>query len=143
MDYVIKSEYDRRQAIKRIESGKIPFTMSVIKGKHRTVLQNSLQRKWLLEAQEQGDMTAEEYRGYCKLHFAVPILRAENEQFCEVYDRLIRPMDYEKKIEMMMVPMDLPCTRIMSTEQKTRYLDAMRAHFESLGFVLTIPKGSQ
>ena len=139
MDYVIKSEYDRSQAVKRIETAKIPFTMSIVKGKHRTIGQNKLQRKWLLEAQEQGDSTAEEYRGYCKLHFGVKMLVNENEEFSEVYARLIRPMDYRQKLEMMMAPMDLPVTRIMTTEQKTRYLDAMREHFESIGFVLTIP----
>lgn len=29
MDYVIKSEYDQQQAVKRIESAKIPFVSSI------------------------------------------------------------------------------------------------------------------
>ena len=84
--------------------------MSMTKGAPRSIEQNKLQRMWMNELEEQGDMRAEEYRGYCKLHFGIPILRAENEVFCEKYDRLIRPLDYEVKIEYMMAPFDFPVT---------------------------------
>jgi hypothetical protein len=108
----------------------------------RSVEQNKLQRLWLKEAQEQGDQTAEEYRGYCKLHFGVPIMRRDSEEFCEVYDRLIRPRPYEEKLELMMIPMDLPVTRIMDTKQKAEYLSMMCKHFAGeCGFRLTDPGG--
>lgn len=141
MDYLLVSEWDRSQCIKRIEHYALPCTVSIFKGKRRSIEQNKLQRKWLLELQEQGDQTAEEYRGYCKLVFGVPILRNENDGFREVYDRLIRARPYQEKLELMMVPMDLPVTRIMTTKQKTQYLDQMYAHFTEQGFVLTVPDG--
>jgi hypothetical protein len=109
-------------------------------GRDRTLEQNKLQRKWLKEAKSQGDQTEEEYRGYCKLHFGVPIMRNSNEDFREIYDRLIRPLDYEDKLKLMMVPMDLPVTRLMSRQEKGKYLDDMYQHFTGLGFKLTIPK---
>lgn len=115
------------------------LTINVKPGVDRTLAQNRLQRMWLLEAQSQGDQTSEEYRGYCKLHFGVPIVRAEDDNFCEVYDRLIRPRAYQEKLELMMVPMDLPVTRIMTRDQKTRYLDAMYQYFTGLGFKMTLP----
>lgn len=105
----------------------------------RSIEQNKLQRKWMLELEAQGDMTAEEYRGYCKLHFGVPIMRNEDEEFRRAYDRYIRDLPYEHKLAMMMVPLDFPVTRGMSTKQKTVYLDSVYRHFTGEGFVLTVP----
>ena len=137
---IITNEYQRGMLLKRIEAQKLPFTAHIEPGRNRSVEQNKLQRMWVNEVAEQmGDRTPEEVRGYCKLHFGVPIMRAESEKFCEVYDRLIRPLDYAAKLEFMMVPMDLPVTRIMSTKQKTAYLDAVYAHFSEQGVVLTLP----
>lgn len=135
----IKSDYDRKRALALIERRKMPFTVSITKGAPRTIQQNKLGRLWLNEAEQQGDMTAEEYRGFCKLHFGVPILRAENDKFREVYDRIVRPLTYEFKLQIMMVPLDLPTTRLMTSKQKAQYLDAMYQHFRGLGFELTDP----
>jgi hypothetical protein len=100
-----------------------------------------LQRLWCREAAEQlQDETAEQKRGYCKLHFGVPILRMEDEEFCEVYDRVIRPLLYEQKLALMMVPIDLPVTSRMKTRQKKDYLDAVYQHFTGQGVKLTEPE---
>ena len=135
----IKTEEDRRQAIRYIENHKLPFTIQVTEGLPRSTNQNRTQRLWLLEAEQQGDMTAEEYRGYCKLVFGVPILRAENELFREKYDSIIKPLPYEAKIQMMMEPLDFPVTRLMNTKMFTTYLERMYQHFRGLGFILTEP----
>ena len=137
----VRNEQDRETLIKVIRNRtKFPFTASLKMGAPRSAEQNRLQRKWMLEAQDQGDMTAEEYRGYCKLHFGIPILRAEDENFQEKYDRIIRPFDYETKLELMMVPFDFPVTRIMTTKQKTKYLDEVFQFFVSQGFSVTVPE---
>lgn len=135
----VKTEHDRHHLIARLSAMPLPFTASLTKGVSRSSEQNALQRKWLIEAQEQGDQTAEEYRGFCKLHFGVPIMRSESDEFRDVYDRLIRPRSYDEKLELMMVPMDLPVTRIMTTKQKTAYLDMMFKHFSEIGICLTVP----
>ena len=109
--------------------------------KTRSAAQNRLQQKWHLEAaQELKDESSEDKRAYCKLHFGVPILRMENEQFREQYDRIIRPLSYEHKLELMKAPMDFPVTRLMSVEQKTRYLDTVWNHYTSQGVRLTAPE---
>lgn len=111
------------------------------KASKRTIEQNRLQRLWINEIHEQrdGDQTKEEIRAYCKLHFGVPILRNDDEQFREAYDRVIRPLDYSDKIFAMSVPLDFPVTRLMTTKQKTRYLEEMRKYFLELGVRLTDP----
>ena len=105
----------------------------------RSLDQNRLGRLWCKEAEAQGDHTAEEYRGFCKLHFAVPILRWELPEFKEKYDRIVRPLPYEAKLELMQEPLDFPCTRLMTKEQKSRYLDAIYQHFTAQGMRLTDP----
>ena len=106
--------------------------------RNRSIEANRLQRKWLNEAQDQGDMTQEEYRGYCKLHFGIEIAK-EKKVFAEKYDRLLKPFTYEEKMEFMMVPFDMPVTRTFDTNQMHRYLNKMYEHFTGLGFVLTLP----
>ena len=107
--------------------------------KNRSIESNKLQRKWMAELQEQGDMTAEEYRGYCKLHFGVAIAK-ENDDFAEKYDRLLKPRTYEEKLEFMMVPIDLPVTRIFNTNQMYRYLNKIYGNFTAERYKLTLPE---
>lgn len=129
-----------KEANALISSG-VPAVIEVKAEKRgRTVEQNKLQRKWMLEAQQQGDMTAEEYRGYCKLHFGVPIMRAENEEFRDLYDRFVRHLSYEAKMAFMMLPFDFAVTRDMDVNQKARYLDQVYVYLTGLGFKLTEPK---
>lgn len=138
---ILRTGADRDLAIALLQSYKLPCTVNITKGQNRSIEQNKLQRLWLKEASEQlGDHTPEELRAYCKLHLGVPILRGEDEDFCEAYDRIIRPHSYEDKLTMMALPLDFPVTRLMKTGQKCRYLDDVWDHFTGLGVVLTEPK---
>lgn len=137
----IQTDDDREFALLFMKSKKLPFTITITDGVRRSTEQNKLQRKWMLEIAEQlGDVTAEWVRGYCKLTIGVPILRAENEAFRVKYDSVVRPLTYEQKIAIMMEPLDLPVTRLMTTQQKTDYLDGIFRHFSEKGVVLTMPK---
>jgi len=141
---VLLNKSDRDQFFKLVESYELPVTVTIAKGKNRSIEQNRLQRLWLNEAAEQLDnnQTAEELRGYCKLHFGVPILRESNEDFRAAYDRVIKPLAYELKLLAMMEPLDFPVTRLMTTKQSTEYLDAIHKHFSELGCRLTDPEGA-
>ena len=137
---VIKSAAERDSFITLLKSKKIPYTVSVVDGRKRSVEQNRLQRLWLNEAAEQlGEYTAEEYRAYCKAWFGLPILIGENAEFRDAYNKTIRKLTYEEKLIAMAAPIDLPVTRIMSVGQKKRYLDDMYIHFSGLGVQLTEP----
>lgn len=139
---MIITAHSKRQLISAIEQQqfKYPVTVDITQGRKRSVEQNQLQRLWLNEAAEQlKDESAEDKRAYCKLHFGVPILRNENKEFKRQYDKVIRPLSYEDKLEIMKVPFDCPVTRLMKTGQKKRYLDDMWHFFTNLGVRLTDP----
>lgn len=137
----VENDIQRAALHRYIDSMPLPMTVTVQKGKRRTTEQNRLQRQWCSDiACQLADRTAENVRGYCKLHFGVPILRAENEAFCVKYDETFKPLPYETKIALMQEPFDFPVTRILTTKQKTVYLDAMHAEFAGeMGLILTDP----
>jgi hypothetical protein len=136
----IETEADRRMLLRFIEGHKIPCAVTIAHGGKRSLKQNRLQRQWLNEIAEQlGDRTPEEVRGYCKLTIGVPILRAEHETFCARYDAIVKPLPYEDKLALMMEPLDFPVTRLMTTKQATAYLDGVHRHFSEMGVVLTDP----
>jgi formyltetrahydrofolate hydrolase len=139
-DRIVETEYDRKQLLRYLEKQAAPFTVSITPGKHRTTHQNRLQRRWMQEIGEQSGMTAEEARAFCKLHFAIPILRRENEAFRARYDAIVKPLTYEQKLALMAEPLDMPATRIMTTKQKHEYLDTIFRHFSGEGLVLTNPE---
>lgn len=140
VNHTIETEYDREMASKLIEVRAVPFTLTLTDGKHRTTAQNKLQHMWMAEiAQQRGDMTPDEARAYCKLTIGVPLLREENEAFRLKYDEVVRPLPYEQKLAIMMEPLDLPVTRLMTTKQKTEYLDRISRHFGEQGIILTMP----
>lgn len=136
---VVSTEADREGLLRLIRARPLPFTVEIVKGKRRSVEQNRLQRRLLNEIAEQTGQTAEEVRASCKLTIGVPILRAESELFAEKYDRHIRHLPYETKLALMAEPFDFPVTRLMRTDQKTRYLDEIVRHFGAQGVVFSSP----
>lgn len=141
MQYVVRHPNDWETLARRVAAMTPPITVSIMEGEQRSTRQNKLQRKWCHEVAEQlGDRTPEEVRGYSKLHFGVPILREEDAAFRAEYDAIIRPLPYEAKLRLMMEPFDFGVTRQMTTKQKTAYLDAMFRHWSELGVQLTRPE---
>lgn len=140
MRYIVRDDQDLVFIRQRLGAVGRPFTVSIMEGEHRSTAQNRLQRKWCHEVAEQlGDRTPEEVRGYSKLHFGVPILRDDDAEFRAEYDAIIRPIPYEAKLKLMMEPFDFGVTRRMTTKQKTAYLDAMFRHWSEMGVSLTAP----
>ena len=137
---VLETERDRELLFRFIEGRKLPITVSISDGGRRSTKQNRLNRLWMNEIAEQMDGWSPEYaRAYCKLTIGVPILRAENEVFCERYDAVVKPMPYETKMDLMMEPLDFPVTRLMTVRQQTKYLDGVHQHFSEKGLILTDP----
>lgn len=140
---IITTEHDREMLFSFLKDYSLPFTVTIIKGRKRSVEQNALQRKWIGEIAEQlGDQRPEEIRAYNKLIIGVPILREENDDFREKYDKIIKPLPYEHKMNMMAEPLDFPVTRLMTMKQKSRYLDEVVRHWSEKGILLTIPESS-
>jgi len=140
---IITTEHDREMLFSFLKENSLPFTVTITKGRKRSVEQNALQRKWTQEIAEQlGDQKPEEIRAYNKLTIGVPILREENDGFREKYDKIIKPLPYEYKMNMMAEPLDFPVTRLMTMKQKKRYLDELVRHWSEKGILLTMPESS-
>ena len=139
---VLESPHDQEMAAKLIMAQSLPCTVEIRPGKVRSSKQNKLQRKWISEIAEQlDDRTAEEWRGYCKLHYGVAILKAGSDLFREEYDKTIKPLPYEMKLKLMMEPFDFGVTRKMNSKQKKEYLDTIYREFSGMGVELTDPDG--
>ena len=108
---------------------KLPITVTWTQGAPRTAAQNRLAQQWFTDiARQLGDRTHEDARAECKLMFGVPILRAENEAFRLSYDRVMKHLPYEEKLEAIKA-FDLPVTRLMKTKQMTAFMDAMHRYW--------------
>ena len=107
--------------------------------KRRSLDQNRLQRLWCKEAAAQGDMDAEEYRGYCKYHFGLAILCRDDDDYRQACKRVLGALTYEQRLLLMQEPHDYPVTRGMTAAQKREYLDRCWEHFTGLGMTLTDP----
>ena len=93
-----------------------------------------------MEAAEQlGDRTAEEVRGFCKLHYGVPIMREGHDDFRETYDRLIKPLPTKTKLALHDGASGFPDHAANDGREKSQYLDAMHKGFQELGVKLTEP----
>lgn len=108
-------------------------------GKDRSEDQNGLSHVWYDQiVRELRDDNALGVKRFCKLHFGVPILRAEDDAFRDLYDTAIKNrLTYEQKLKAMDA---LDVTSRMSTKQMQQYLDAMVEHYAKLGVVLEAKK---
>lgn len=97
-------------------------------GKPRSLDQNAISHAWYEQlARELREDNALGWKCYCKLHFGVPILRAEDEEFRQFYDAAVKAsLTYEQKLAAMKF---VPVTSLMTKPQLSAYLEAMQQHF--------------
>ena len=105
--------------------------------KARTLSQNALQWKWYGEIGKWWGESAEYAHRYCKLHFGVPILRAEHERFRAVYDRHLKHLTYEQKLAAVEI---ISVSSLMTVPQAKQYMDNIMRHFAEQGLELTQPE---
>lgn len=128
-------------AAKMVAAAKFPLTLAITIGEPtRREKQNKLAQRWFSDiARQREDMTHEDARAMCKLHFGVPILRAENDAFCASYDRVMKALPYEAKLEAIKA-FDMPVTRLMTVKQMTAFMDALQQYWSKQGVRLTDPE---
>jgi hypothetical protein len=109
-------------------------------GKGRSVEQNAVLHGWFGQvARELREYDARGVKRFCKLHFGVPILRAEDDDFRAAYDRVIKPLGYEDKLVAMDI---LPVTSVMTTIQLDQCMADIQNHYAQPkhgGVVLVYP----
>lgn len=121
-----------------LDQRKRPFTVDVTDGRDRSAEQNRLSHRWYAEIAEQTGEAVEEVRARCKLELGVPIMREASEKFRATYDRIIRPLDYADKLDLIR-DTDMPVTRLMGVGDMSRYMDAVFQRHAEFGIALTVP----
>lgn len=112
--------------------------VKIVAGKKRSVEQNAVLHGWF--GQVSRELREDDERGvkrFCKLHFGVPILRAEDIEFREAYDAVVRPLTYANKLVAMDI---LPVTSAMTTKQLDKCMTDIQDHFAALGVALEYPR---
>lgn len=144
--FILKEDSDRERAINFIRTVDLtkPKKISCVNYvKDRSAEQNKLQMFWIKAATIELDgETFEELRSRCKLLFGIPILRRDNDRFCRIYDKIIKPLEYEEKIEYIAV-FDFAVTRLMNVKQMMEYTDRIAQYFSEQGVYLPIPEDMQ
>ena len=108
------------------------FWLNITVGK-RSLDQNALSHAWYAELADQGDMTFDEYKCYCKLTFGIPILAEGDEAGFDLMLALSN-LDYEQQLNLMRT---VKVTSLLNRKQMTKYLDQVEVHFSQQGMRLT------
>jgi hypothetical protein len=141
MRFVVRSGDGIFELAKRLSVLPMPFVVEITEGETRRSAQNNLAFRWYQDiAKQRGEGDIEDYRAYCKLHFGVGIMKGESAAYAEKYDKYIKPMPYEQKLDMMKEPIAFPVTSLMTVKQMTRYLDKVSQHWTAQGVRLTDPE---
>ena len=109
----------------------------VTESEQRSLAQNALTWKWYGEIAEFIGYSVEDAHRYCKLHYGVPILRRDSDEFRKTYDKFLKPLMYEQKL----VAVDIiSVTSILSKKQMSEYCDTLYREWVSRGCPLTQPE---
>lgn len=113
--------------------------ISVKTGKKRSLDQNAISHTWYDQiARELREDTPEGVKCECKLRLGVPILRADDAEFREMYDNAIKGhLSYEQKLKAMRF---IPVTSLMTKRQLSRYLEDMQRTYAEQGVQLEFPE---
>ncbi len=114
------------------EFDKYKFISIKTETQKRSIISNSLQFHWYKELETQGDMTANEYRRYCKYHFGCSQRAAKDEYFADTLREIFNRYVYEDRLKMMDF---IDVTSVFDRPTMYIYLNEIKTHFSS--FVLT------
>ena len=93
----------------------------------RTDPQSDLQFVWYTIAEQQGDMTASEYRALCKLNFGVPILCRDDDEYRQEFNENVGCFDDEVQLSILKSKViKYPVTSIMNDAQMSEYLSLVK-----------------
>jgi hypothetical protein len=134
----VKANFDNFITQMRL-SGKRPVVQIV--PQKRSLDQNSMfYALYQQVAEQKQDESIEDIRKHCKLHHGVPILRGEDYKFREFYDKSLKHMDYEFKLDSMKF---VPVTSRFSKDQGSRYIDEIIREYSQQGLCLIHPSEMQ
>ena len=103
-------------------------------GRDRSLEQNALWAGMYKRLYQFGVFASEaDAKSYCKLHIGIPIMRRVSEDFRSQYDEFVRPLPYEKKLELMgncplLGPDGFPVTRLFGRTDGVEYTSSIADH---------------
>lgn len=107
----------------------------------RSLSSNALSHQWYRDVADQTGETPEGVKAFSKLHYGVPILRAESMHFRDRYDSTIKIyLNYDQKLLAMEI---LDVTSLMNKGQMNRYLNDMQRDYATRGVILETPKDAE
>lgn len=140
-EIIVNSEPSLQAAIGELREafGKHKYVRVKITTRKRSLDQNALAAVWYEQmAREDRQHDAMGHKAYCKLHFAVPILRSEDADYREFYNNaILHNLTYEQKLKAMAY---LPATSLMTVDQLSKYLEAVHDDYASRGIHLQWPE---
>lgn len=108
--------------------------IKIRKGTDRSLSANAISHVWYHDvARRLGDSTPTDVRCFCKLHFGVPILLEDDDEFREEWQTINSRYTYEEKLKVMRI---LPVTSRMTTAQMNRYRDDVQDYWNGQGIAL-------
>lgn len=126
----------QRELAEQYEQHKF-LRVNVKAGMGRSLDQNAISHAWYNDIALQTADTPENVKCECKLRFGVPILRAEDADFREMYDNsILRNLSYEQKLKAMRF---IPVTSNMTKPQLSRYLQDIQRSYAQQGVVVSFP----
>ena len=118
-----------------VPSTSFPFTVDIVKGKHAARNRTGFRWLWIERGRRaigRPDISGDARRLQAALQASDPALRKRNlSGGCS--DSMVRPLPFKTKLALMCEPFDMAVTRLMTTAQKTQYLDTMSRWFLSQG----------
>lgn len=141
MSYGFHGEYSRvscqdelEGTIAKIEAAFQEFQtifVTIFDGRKRSDLQNSLQHAMYREIGKQlygGD--SELAKRECKLTIGVPLLRESSEEFKSVYDKNLKRLDYEAKLQVVGM---IKVSSILSVADAHKFIDSIYNNYAMKG----------
>lgn len=138
--FVIRDEHTLKQAQQWLAQlrGNYTWFRLNLQLQKRSLNANALSHIWYAEiAKQTGDSTEDEIKNICKLHFGVPILRRESEEFRNFYDRFFKKLTYPEKLDAMK---HISVTSLLDKNQMTEYMQQIQRTYGPKGVILSNSK---
>lgn len=116
----------------KLETGD-PQTVEFIKP-GRTTQQNTMFYALYRDiAEQKSDQSLLDIRKECKLHYGIKILKAKDPEFCDWYDKNVKPWPYEAKLTLME---HLDVTSKFDKDEGTEYINTILTEYQKQGLYL-------
>ena len=102
----------------------------------RSLPMNSLWAVWYSLIGKETGQTPAEVKAECKLIYGVPILRAEDQEFRKLYDKTLKHLSYEYKLELMKELVQV--TSLFSKSQGMIYTETLQREYAKQQIVLDV-----